>query len=261
MGKSGTDVAGEASDLVLTDDNFVTIVHAVEQGRITFAAIRKATYFLLATGLASLTAVSVNVMSDLPLLFLPVQLLWINIVTNGVQDIPLACEPGEGDELRRKPRNRDEGLLSAVLWWRTGLVGVWIAVSMLLMFHWAIQTGYELEHARTLAITLFVMCNFYLMVTARSERSSFFQLRPFANPLLFSASFLALFLHWGTMHWPPSAGILGFTPLSWTEWLACVVLGSAVFFVVEVDKFIRRVIDKRQTQAPDTPRAQPRTSR
>lgn len=261
MGKSGTDVAREASDLVLTDDNFVTIVHAVEQGRITFAAIRKATYFLLATGLASLTAVSVNVMSDLPLLFLPVQLLWINIVTNGVQDIALAFEPGEGDELRRKPRNRDEGLLSAVLWWRTGLVGVWIAVSMLLMFHWAIQAGYELEHARTLAITLFVMCNFYLVMTARSERSSFFRLRPFANPLLFSASFLALFLHWGTMHWPPSAGILGFTPLSWTEWLACVVLGSAVFFVVEVDKFIRRVIDKRQTQVPDTPRVQPRTSR
>ena len=115
MGKSGTDVAREAADVVLTDDNFVTIVHAVEQGRVTFAAIRKTTYFLLSTGAAALVAVTLSVFAGTPLLFLPVQMLWMNVVTNGVQDIALAFEPAEGDEPAARPGRHPTHLLPHAL--------------------------------------------------------------------------------------------------------------------------------------------------
>src|SRR5690606_31337588 len=157
MGRHGTDVAREAADIVLTDDNFVTIVHAVEEGRLTFAVIRKATFFLLANGMASLIAVSTNVIAQGPLLFLPVQMLFLNMVTNGLQDFALAFEPPEGDELSRPPRRRGEGVLSRALWFRTVVVGVWMAVAILTTFLWALEHGYPEERARTLAITLFVL--------------------------------------------------------------------------------------------------------
>jgi len=104
MGKSGTDVAREAADVVLTDDRFATVVAAVRQGRIIFSAIRKATFFLLSTGFAIMLAVAISFFLEQPLLLIPVQVLWINLVTSGLQDVALAFEPAEGDELRRPPR-------------------------------------------------------------------------------------------------------------------------------------------------------------
>lgn len=112
MGRGGTDVARESADIVLTDDNFVTVVESVRLGRVTFAAVRKSTFFLLSTAVTSLLAATTNILMDSPLLFLPVQILWINLVTTGVQDLALAFEPAEGDELRRNPRPRGEGIMS-----------------------------------------------------------------------------------------------------------------------------------------------------
>lgn len=236
MGKSGTDVAREAADIVLTDDNFVTIVEAIRQGRVTFAAIRNATFFLLATGLASLLAVSTNVVVGGPLLFLPIQLLFINVVTNGLQDIALAFEPPAGNELSRPPRPRSEGILSRALWQRLLVIGLWIAGSILVAFQWALAQGYELEHARTLAITLFVWMNFSLVGTARSEHRSIFAMNPWSNRPLIASAVGALLLHWGATTWEPAASVLGFVPLSSTEWLACAVLGTSALAISELDK-------------------------
>ena len=212
MGRSGTDVAREAADVVLTDDNFVTIVHAVEEGRVTFAAIRKTTYFLLSTGAAASVAVTLSVFAGTPLLFLPVQMLWMNVVTNGVQDIALAFEPAEGDELSRPPRPPSEGILSRTLWFRAGITGAWMALAVILSFIVELHNGYPEIHARTLALTMFVMFSFFQVFSSRAENKSLFQLRLLANKPLLYTSLGALGLHWAVMTWPVTAGLLELTP-------------------------------------------------
>jgi len=245
MGASGTDVAREAADVVLTDDNFVTVVDAVEEGRIIFNAIRKATHFLLATGAASLVAVSASVFADMPLIFLPIQMLFINVVTNGVQDIALAFEGGEGDELRRPPRPASEGVLNRTLWLRTAVAGLWMALATLAVFTWGLDAGLTDAHARTLTVTLFVMMNFYLVHTSRFEYRSVFS-DPLSNRLLLITSLLALGLHWAVMNWSVSASLMGFVPLSLTEWLACIGLGASVLVIIESEKALRRWWGRRE---------------
>jgi Ca2+-transporting ATPase len=239
MGRSGTAVAREAADIVLTDDNFVTIVDAVKQGRVTFNAIRKATFFLLTTGLASLLSVSINLIAEQPLLFLPVQLLFINVVTNGLQDIALGFEPPEGDELHRPPRPPSEGLLSRTLWFRTALAGAWMALSILVAFNWALDQGYAEVHARTLALTIFVMLNFWLVLSARAENRSLFALHPLGNRLLLGSAVGALLLYFGATQWPATDALLGLVALSPVEWVICWLLGASVLVVIEIDKFVR----------------------
>jgi Ca2+-transporting ATPase len=238
MGRSGTAVAREAADIVLTDDNFVTIVDAVKQGRVTFNAIRKATFFLLASGLASLLSVSANLLAQQPLLFLPVQLLFVNVITNGVQDIALAFEPPEGDELHRPPRARREGLLSGTLWLRTALAGAWMAGTILVSFRWALDQDYAEEHARTIALTLFVMLNFWLVLSARAENRSLLALNPFGNRLLLSSAVAALLLYALATQWSATNELLGLVPLSASEWLICWLLGASVLVIIELDKFV-----------------------
>ena len=243
MGASGTEVAREAADIVLADDNFATIVKAVHQGRVTFAAIRKATFFLLSTALGVIIAVLINVFSDQPLMFLPIQVLWINLVTNGLQDVALAFEPAEGGELQRPPRPRSEGLLSRILWIRLAITGAWMGVLILLTFSWAIGEGYSDDHARTLALTLVVCLNFFQAGSSRAEHRSLFALSPISNPFLLLTAAGSLLLQAGAMWWPPSAAILGLSPLSLAEWAVCFALGSTVLVIVELEKAVRRRAD------------------
>jgi magnesium-transporting ATPase (P-type) len=122
MGRDGTDVAREASDMVLTDDNFVSIAAAVEEGRVTFDNVRKVTFFLVSTGAASIFAITAAVWLQWPLLMLPAQLLWLNLVTNGLQDVSSRSSPARR-ACRPSPRSVDEGVLSRSLWERTLVTG------------------------------------------------------------------------------------------------------------------------------------------
>ncbi len=248
MGNSGTDVAREAADVVLTDDNFATIVYAVEEGRVIFAAIRKSTYFLLSTGAAALVAVTLSVFAGTPLLFLPVQMLWMNVVTNGGQDVALAFEPAEGDELGRPPRPASEGLLSRTLWFRAGITGAWMALAVILTFIVDLHVGYSEVHARTLALTMFVMLSFFQVFSSRAENASLFHLRLLANKPLLYTSLGALALHAAAMTWPLSAEVLGLTPLNLWEWLICAAVGSTVLFLVEAEKAVRRWSHRKDAQ-------------
>lgn len=248
MGRSGTAVAREAADIVLTDDNFVTIVDAVKQGRVTFNSIRNATFFLLASGLSSLLAVSINLIAEQPLLFLPIQLLFINVVTNGLQDIALAFEPPEGDELERKPRPVSEGLLSRSLWVRTVIAGMWMATMILVAFRWALDQGYTDVQARTLALTLFVMLNFWLVLSARTAYRSVFQVNPFSNRLLITSALGALLIYFIATQWSVTDDVLGLVALSPVQWVACWILGASILLIVEVDKFFNRRAWRRQGQ-------------
>lgn len=246
MGRSGTDVAREASDVVLTDDRFATIVEAVRQGRVTFAAIRKATFFLLSTGFGIMLAVAVSVFLEQPLLFIPIQVLWLNVVTSGLQDVALAFEPEEGDELQRPPRPSSEGILSRALWGRTVVTAVFMAIVLLLAFRWALDAGYELEHARTLVLTLFVIMSFFQSGSARTEHRSLFTVSPFSNPFLVVTALGAIGLQAFVMWWEPAAQVLGLVRLTLTEWVGCALAASSVLVIVELDKFVRRLLGRRR---------------
>ena len=151
MGDKGTDVAREASEMVLADDNFVSITAAVEEGRVTFDNIRKVTFFLVSTGAAEITAILVAVWLQWPLILLPAQLLWLNLVTNGVQDVALAFEPAERGVLRRPPRLPGGGVLDRLMWERVVLAGLVMGAGMLAMFRWELDTTDSLVEAQTVA--------------------------------------------------------------------------------------------------------------
>jgi Ca2+-transporting ATPase len=249
MGRSGTDVAREAAGLVLTDDDFVTIVHAVEQGRVTFAAIRNATFFLLSTAVAAVLALAINVLLDQPLLFLPVQILFINVVTSSIQDIALAFEPARGDELSRPPRSPQEGILSRRLWYRTFITGAWMGLIVPLVFGWALHVGDSVEHARTLALVLFVIFNVFQVGNARAETASLLRLNPFSNPLLFATAFGSVLVVAALLVWPAATLLLGLAPLTLAEWAMMAALALTVLAIVEADKLIWAALDRRQTRA------------
>ena len=184
-------------------------------------------------------AVSVNVVSDLPLLFMPLQMLWINFVTNGVQDIALAFEPGKGNELDRPPRSRDEGLLSNVLWIRTGLCGLWMATAILVVFHVMITQGASVTLTRTMSLTLLVLFNFFMSISARSETIPIWRLNPLDNRFLLIAAIGALLLHAAAMYIPGGSGLLGMVPLDGGQWLVCWLIAITVLVFCEGDKAVR----------------------
>ncbi len=157
MGESGTDVAREASDMVLADDNFVSIYRAVEQGRVVFDNLRAVTFFLISTGAAEIITIFVSLALQWPLPFLPAQILWLNLVTNGLQDVALAFEPGNPSVLRRRPRPKTEGIVSRLLWKRTLLSGLVMSAGTLVMFQRELAFTGSLVQARTVALTTMVL--------------------------------------------------------------------------------------------------------
>ncbi|GIW06075.1 MAG: ATPase [Dehalococcoidia bacterium] len=240
MGRSGTDVAREAAAMILADDNFVTIYAAVEEGRVTFDNVRKVTFFLVSTGAATIVALLAGLALRWPIVFLPVQLIWLNVVTNGLQDVALAFEPGERDVLKRPPRRPNEGIMSGRLWRRTMVTGIIMALGTLVLFRWELDQGATLAHAQTVALTTMVLFQTFQIGNARSELESVFRLNPFSNPFLFASAVAALAVHVGALAFPPTQFLLGFEPLDWATWLRMVAVALSVVAVVEVQKLIQR---------------------
>jgi magnesium-transporting ATPase (P-type) len=239
MGKAGTDVAREASDMVLTDDDFVSIRHAVAEGRVTFDNIRKVTFFLLSTDPATIVVILASVLMGLPLPYVPAQLLWLNLVTNGLQDVALAFEPAEEDVLRRPPQTSTAGVLGWVLWERAVIMGLIMAAGSLGLFAWAIAGGMDLEPARTIALTTLVVAMGFHVFNARSERQSVFTRNPLSNPYLLAAQAGALALHVGALYLPFTQAVLRVEPFDASWWLRMVAVGVVVVAASEVHKLVR----------------------
>lgn len=239
MGRSGTDVAREAADMVLADDNFVSIAAAVEEGRITFDNVRKVTFFLVSTAAATIAAILFSVWAQWPLLMLPAQLLWLNLVTNGLQDIALAFEPGEKGLLLRPPRKSNEGVLSPLLWERTLVAGLVMAAGTLTLFRWELDRTGSLILAQTVALTAMVVYMAFHVGNARSESISLFRISPFSNPFLLLATIAALCIHVGALYFPPTQFVLRVEPIEPAAWLRIVVVASTILVAMEVHKFLR----------------------
>lgn len=240
MGRGGTDVAREAADMVLSDDNFVSIVAAIEEGRIAFSNIRKVSFFLISTAAAETLAILVSVWLGWPLLLVPAQILWLNLVTNGVQDLALAFEPGSRDTMRRPPRHPREGILSPMMWERTALVGVVMAAGALLMFRWELDRADSLVAAQSVALSTLVLFNVFQAGNARSVSRSLFSLSPLANPFLFWASVGAVAVHVAALYLPPTQYVLGVEPIGSGAWLRAIVVAASILVVVEAHKAVRQ---------------------
>jgi len=240
MGITGTDVAKEASDMVLTDDNFASIFSAVKEGRIVFDNLRKVTFFLIPTGIASIISIIGTMIAGVPIPYIPAQLLWINLVTNGLQDVALAFEPGEKGIIDRPPRDPKEGIMSRLLVERTVLVGLVISIGIVWNYVTALQEGASLEKARTIAVTTMVFFQFFQAWNSRSEHQSVFSMSPLSNPFLFYSMIAAFFAQLAFIYAPPLQWVFRTVPLTGSEWLRILAVSSSIILVVEIDKLLRR---------------------
>ncbi len=240
MGKSGTDVAKEAADMVLTDDNFASIFNAVKEGRIVFDNIRKVTFFLIPTGIAAILSIIIAIVMGVPIPYIPSQLLWINIVTNGLQDVALAFEPGEKDIIRRPPRNPNEGIMSKLLLKRTVVISLLIAAGVMYNFVNALNAGNSLEKARTVAVTTMVFFQFFQAWNSRSELESIFRISPMSNPFLFFSMIAAIFAQLAVLYVPFLQWVFRTEPISVNEWIQVLFVSCTVIIVVELSKWSMR---------------------
>ena len=190
MGKGGTDVAREASDMVLVDDDFSTIVAAVEEGRRVYDDVRKFVRYTLTSNAGEIWTILLAPFLGLPLPLLPIQILWINLVTDGLPGLALAAEPGEADAMRRPPRAPSESLFARGLWQHVLLVGLLIGGIALGVQAWAIASGSP--RWQTMVFTVLTLCQLGHALVVRSERASLFSIGLFSNPALAGALALTL---------------------------------------------------------------------
>ncbi|MDP2729980.1 MAG: HAD-IC family P-type ATPase [Dehalococcoidales bacterium] len=236
---SGTDVAKEASEMVITDDSFATIYSAVEEGRTVFANISKATFFLISSGIGEVIAILTSLAMRLPLPLLPAQILWLNLVTNGVEDVALAFEPGEKEIFRAPPRDPKAGILSRLLVERSLLVGLVMAAGTLGVFVWERNLGATLEYARAAALTTLVAFQIFHVFNCRSVERSIFRKSLFSNRFLLVGTALSLMAHIGALYWGPTQNLLKVEPLSPDTWLRLVSIAISILPVVELHKLFR----------------------
>jgi magnesium-transporting ATPase (P-type) len=240
LGRSGTEVAKEASDVVLADDHFATLVDAVAEGRLVHANVRKILLLLLSTGLAEATVLLAALLVGLPLPFIALQILWNNVVTEGTITVNLALEPREGDELRRPPLARDAPLLDRALLRRTALLGAAIVAAVLGYYVLLLGRGLPVEHARTGAFTLLAVCEWFNVLNVRSEARSALGYGLARNRWLLGGLALSVLLQAAVIWARPLGRLFQTVPLSAREVLEIAVLGSAVLWVDELRKLRAR---------------------
>jgi magnesium-transporting ATPase (P-type) len=241
MGKSGTDVAREAGELVISDDNFATIVAGVEEGRVAYDNIRKVIYLLISTGAAELVLMALAVATGTPYLpLLPVQILWLNLVTNGIQDVALAFEPNEGGVLQRKPRPPKERIFNQLMVERTVIAALVMGIVGFLTFRWSLPeaaTDAQVASARNALLLLMVLFENIHIGNCRSETKSALAMSPLRSPILLAGVVTAFLIHFATMHTTFGQSLLGAEPVTITQWGILFLLALTILPVMELHKW------------------------
>ncbi len=243
---SGTDVAKEVGSMIVVDDNFSSIVAGVEEGRFAYDNVRKVIYLLISTGTAEIILFLASIFAGLPLPLLAVQLLWLNLVTNGIQDVALAFEGGEPGAMKRPPRKPSEKIIDARMIKQTLLAGATmglIVFGLWFFLHNYTQIG-EL-HARDLILLLMVFMQNFHAFNARSERISVFKIPLNRNIILVFGVLAAQGIHILCMHIPVMQNILRIEPITFSEWLYILLLAIPMIIVMEIFKFVTQVKSKR----------------
>ena len=237
MGITGTAVTKEAAVMVLTDDNFATIVKAVEEGRVIYDNIVKFVRFQLSTNIAAILTVLVATLLGLPAPFTAIQLLWINIIMDGPPAMTLGVEPARVGIMREHPRRQSAQILTGPRLARLVLYGAIMMVGTLYLFRHGLETHGQ-TYALTLAFTTFVLFQFFNVFNARAENSSAFNKHFFRNGKLWLALMCVLALQALVVHWPPAQGVFGTTALEPDDWLKAVAVASSVLLLDELKKYM-----------------------
>ncbi|MDA3907788.1 MAG: HAD-IC family P-type ATPase [Sulfurimonas sp.] len=242
MGKSGTDVARESSDLILTDDSFGSIVNGIEEGRVAYDNIRKVIHLLISTGFAEIVLILLSMIFFIPIPLLPVQLLWLNLVTNGIQDVALGLEKAEPGVLKRKARDPKEPIFNKIMISRVVVGGLYMGISAFAVFYTLLEFGYEKDAARNITLLLMVLFENVHVFNSRTENHSIFKIDHRKNKFLWISVIVAQLVHIASMYSPFMQSVLNIQPVSLKMWGALLFVALVLMFVMEMEKFIRSKI-------------------
>jgi P-type Ca2+ transporter type 2C len=245
MGIGGSEVTREAADLVLADDNFASIVAAVKEGRGIFDNIQKTLTYLLTGNAGELLTLFVAAAIGWPLPLLPLQLLWVNLVTDGLPALALVMDPAEDEALQRQPRDPSRAMLGGREWLNVALLGTLVAAVTLTAFMLA-RANDTLEHARTVAFSTLVFAQLFNAFGARSFTRTFLQVGSFTNLRLVGAVAGTALLQLGLLALPITQRLFGLGPFSWRVVGVSLGAGLIPLGVVEVAKLVRRLLEARQ---------------
>ncbi|TKB55794.1 MAG: cation-translocating P-type ATPase [Nitrospira sp.] len=241
MGVTGTDVTKEAADMVVTDDNFASIAAAVEEGRGIFDNIRKTIHFLLSCNVSEVLVMLFAALIGLPLPLLPIQILWMNLVTDGFPALALAVDPKSPDLMKQPPRRPDARLLDGGTLLAIGAQGVMLCAIALGAFAYSLYGLHqEVEQARTVAFTVMVVAQLVHAFNCRSERLSLFQVGLWTNRPLLLAFSLSLGIQVAVLTIPAAAPVFKIAPLPFEDWVIMGAMGFLPFFIMELIKALRR---------------------
>jgi Ca2+-transporting ATPase len=262
MGITGTDVAKGAADMVLTDDNFASIVAAVEEGRSIFADIQKALRYLLSSNMGEVLTMFLGVVlagvigltpeagAAVVAPLLATQILWINLLTDSGPALALGMDPEDPTLMRQPPRDPRSRVIGTSMWLEIAFVGMIMAAGTLLLMDWALPGGLlpgdrSVAEARTLAFTALVFFQLFNAFNARfGTRSAFTD--PFSNPWLWLAVLASGLLQVAVIYVPFLQAAFNTVPLTPADWLICIGVGSAVLWIVELEKLVRRLLSRRE---------------
>ncbi len=265
MGRSGTEVAREAANMILADDNFATIVQAIREGRGIFSNIKKSLRYLLSSNMGEICTVFFGVVlagviglsqgDTVALPLLATQILWINLLTDGAPALALGVDPHTEEVMSRPPRARSDRVIDARMWNNIVVIGAAVAAATLITIHLYAPGGpmpSTLNTARTAGFTVLVITQLINTINARSETRTAFN-RFFANGWLWAAIALSALLQVVVVQVPFFNTAFTTTPLSLSQWLVCVALASTVLWVSEVRKLILRRLDRRRSRRTSGP--------
>ncbi|WP_327444763.1 calcium-translocating P-type ATPase, PMCA-type [Clostridium tarantellae] len=239
MGISGTDVTKESSAMILMDDNFGTIVSAVEEGRTIYDNIRKFIRYLLSCNLGEVLTMFLATIFYLPSPLLPIQILFVNLATDGLPAIALGVDPGDSDIMRQQPRDKKESIFARGLTEKILVRGSLIGICTLLSFMAGLYYKMDIQTCRTLALCTLVMSQLLHVFECRSERHSIFEIKLFSNPYLVGAVGVSIFMMLSIVYVPFLRGIFHTTILGLNHWLIVMFFSSIIFFINSLYLFIK----------------------
>ena len=239
MGKGGTDVAKNASDMILTDDNFVSIIEAVKTGRHIYDNIKKAIHFLISTNVGEIVAIFLGLLLGLDTPLLAIQLLWINLITDSLPAIALGLEPADKDIMNKKPNDPKKGLFADGLWSKIFIEGTMIGI--LTLFAFSLGTNlYGLQAGRTMAFLSLSMLELVHSFNIRSEES-IFKIGILTNIYLVGAALIGIVLGIVVVAIPSIANIFDLVSLNNKQWIYTVLISISPLFIMEGQKLLNRI--------------------